>query len=346
MSGQRPVVLGIIGDSAAGKTTLTGGLANLLGSGRVTHVCTDDYHKYDRAERAEMEITALNPACNYVDILELQLERLHYGQPILKPVYDHRTGTLVRPQYVKPRDVVIVEGLLGFHSPVMRQFYDVKVYLEPPESLRRVWKIRRDTAKRGYTVDQVLAELEKREADSRDFIRPQRQHADIVVQFYPPHGVSPEEANGHLNVRLILRPTIPHPDMSYLSEAQNQSGGIRLLLGRDTGRPVDILEIDGSVTEEQTDYLEETIWRHLPGVERIGADQFGVYQDRGMARHSDPLALTQLLLTYHLLRESGANSRRLFAAPVAALSRLHKAELESAEESKEGARQTAHAIGM
>jgi phosphoribulokinase len=220
----------------------------------------------------------------------------------------------------------------------MRQFYDVKVYLEPPESLRRIWKIRRDTAKRGYTVDQVLAELEKREAESRDSIRPQRQHADIVVQFYPPEGVPPELANGHLNVRLILRPTIPHPDMSYLSEAQNQSGGIRLLLGRDTGRPVDILEIDGGVTAEQTAYLEETIWRHLPGVQPIAADEFGVYQDRGVVCHSDPLALTQLLLTYHLLRESGSNTRRMFAAPVAALSRVQKAEQESAE----GVQQVAH----
>lgn len=326
MGGPRPVLLGIIGDSAAGKTTLTQGLTNLLGSDCVTHMCTDDYHKYDRAERAELNITALNPECNYLDILELQLERLHYGQPILKPVYEHSTGTLVRPEYLRPRDIVIVEGLLGLHSPVMRQFYDVKVYLEPPEDLRRVWKIRRDTAKRGYTVDQVLAELEKREPDSRDFIRPQREHADIVVQFYPPDAVPPEKADGRLNVRLILRPTIPHPDMSYLSEPRNQNTGIRLLLGRDTGRPVDILEIDGSVTPEQTAYLEETIWRHLPGVKPIAADQFGIYQDRGVTRHSDPLALTQLLLTYHLLREYGSNTQRLFAAPVAALSRVRRAE--------------------
>ena len=70
----------------------------------MTHVCTDDYHKYDRRERAERGITALHPDCNYLDILELQLERLHYGQPILKPVYDHATGTLIRPEYVSPGD--------------------------------------------------------------------------------------------------------------------------------------------------------------------------------------------------------------------------------------------------
>src|SRR3990172_7657505 len=178
MSRQRPIVLGIVGDSAAGKSTISRGLANILGPERVTHLCTDDYHKYDRRERAHNQITPLHPDCNYLDVLELHLERLHYGQPILKPVYDHSTGSLVRPEYVQPREFVIVEGLLGFSTPVMRQFYDVKGFFDPPAGLRKVWKIKRDTTKRGYTPDQVLAEMERREADSRDYIRPQRAHAD------------------------------------------------------------------------------------------------------------------------------------------------------------------------
>ncbi len=326
MTKQRPIILGIVGDSAAGKTTISSGLVKLLGPERVTHVCTDDYHKYDRLERARLNITALHPDCNYLDIQELHLERLHYGQPIMKPVYDHSTGSLVRPQYVQPREFVIVEGLLGFHSAVMRQFYDVKVYLAPPEDLRRVWKIKRDTAKRGYNAEQVLEELEKREPDSRDFIRPQREFADIVVQFCPPVGVSPEEANGHLNVQLILRPTIPHPDLSYLCDnADSSACGVRLELGRDSGRPVDILEVEGNVTAEHAAKLEKAMWQHLPEIAPLGADQFGDYQDRSEVRHSDPLALTQLLLISHLLREHSAGAQMLFAPPVAALSRLGSA---------------------
>jgi phosphoribulokinase len=326
MRGQRPIVLGIVGDSAAGKTTITGGLIKLLGPERVTHVCADDYHKYDRRERAALNITALHPDCNYLDILELQLERLHYGQPILKPVYDHSTGSLVRPEYVQPREFVIVEGLLGFHTANMRQFYDIKVYLGPPEDLRRVWKIKRDTAKRGYTAAQVLAELARREADSCDFIRPQRQHADMVVHFYPPPGVAPEQAGSNLNVRLTLRPTIPHPDLSYLLNGANHSDtGIRLALGRDDGRPVDFLEIDGNVTPNHAAALERAIWRHLPNLRQLRADEFGDYNDRSEVRHSDPLAISQLLLTYHLLRKYQDVPQIPFAKPVAALSRLESA---------------------
>ncbi len=320
---QRPILLGIVGDSAAGKTTITHGLTQLLGPERVSHICTDDYHKYDRQERARLNITPLHPDCNYLDVLELHLERAHYGQPILKPVYDHRTGSLVRPEYVQPREFVIVEGLHGFHSPNLRQFYDVKVYLDPPEDLRRVWKIKRDTTKRGYTAEQVRAEMEKRESDSREFIRPQRAFADIAVQFSPDPSVPPEKADGCLNVRLVLRPTIPHPDLSYLIDnAHGMAGGVRMQLGRDCGRPVDFLDVDGRVTQEQSTKLEEAIWQHLPDLRPLRADQFGDYNDRNEVRHSDPLAITQLLLTYHLLRVHSGDKPMTFASPVAALSRL------------------------
>lgn len=324
MRRKRPVILGIVGDSAAGKTTLSSGLVKLIGPERVTHVCTDDYHKYDRKERAGMGITPLHPDCNFLDVMALHLERLHYGQPILKPVYDHSNGTLVRPEYIEPREFVIVEGLLGFHNATMRNFYDIKVFLQPAEELRRIWKIKRDTTKRGYTPEQVVADMERREPDSEMFIRPQREHSDIVVHFYPPPEVPPEEAGAHLNVRLTLRPTIPHPDLSYLwNEPQSDNSGIRLILGRDSNKPVDILEIDGTVSPQHAAALERVIWDHMPEERPLAADQFGDYYDRSEVRHSDPLALTQLLLTYHLLSQYDKVADLPFARPVAALSRVN-----------------------
>jgi phosphoribulokinase len=322
MTRQRPIILGIVGDSAAGKTTITQGIVNILGVNCVTHVCTDDYHKYDRKERAERCITALHPECNYMDVIELHLERLHYGQPILKPVYDHATGSLVRPEYVRPRQFVIVEGLLGFSTPNMRQFYDLRVYLAPPEGMRRQWKIKRDTTKRGYTTEQVLRELELREPDSHDFIRPQKKYADIVVTFHHPEGIPPEQAGQNLDVQLVLRPTVPHPDLSYLVDSNHPDSGVRLKLGRDDGRPVDFLEIDGDVAEQHASELEDAIWQHLPDLRPVNDDQIGNYLDRSEKKHSSPLAVTQLLITYHLLRKYSDVSQLPFAPPVAALSRL------------------------
>jgi phosphoribulokinase len=321
MTARRPIVMGIVGDSAAGKTTLTSGIARILGAERVTRVCTDDYHKFDRAERAKLGITALHPDCNYMDIMELQMERLHYGQPILKPVYDHTNGTLVRPEYVVPREFVIIEGLLGFSTPVLRQFIDVKVYLDPPEDVRRVWKVKRDTSKRGYTEEQVLADLIQREPDAAAFIRPQRDCADIVVRFQPPTGTDPRAADARYDVRMVLRPTIEHPDLGYLVDGSaHLDDSVRLELGRDGGRPADFLHISNEVSPSQAVALENAIWQHLPGLRPLAADDFGTYQNGKETRHSDHLALTQLLLAYHLLRRASAPGL-MFAAPVAALQR-------------------------
>ena len=89
---QRPVMLAIAGDSAAGKTTLTRGIAAALGPDRATAICVDDYHRYDRAERRDVPFTVLNPDCNYIEIMEQHLQLLALGRPVLKPVYDHSTG--------------------------------------------------------------------------------------------------------------------------------------------------------------------------------------------------------------------------------------------------------------
>ena len=184
----RPVMIAIAGDSAAGKTTLTRGIAETLGADRATALCVDDYHRYDRAERKNIPFTVLHPDCNYIDVMEQHLQLLALGRPILKPVYDHSTGSLVRPVLVEPREFVIVEGLLPLHTKLARACFDITVYLDPPEEIRRKWKIRRDCAERGYTPDAVLAELDRREPDSAAFIRPQRRWADLVVGFAPVAG--------------------------------------------------------------------------------------------------------------------------------------------------------------
>ena len=87
--------------------------------------------------------------------------------------------------------------------------------------------------------------------------------------------------------------------------------------------------MDGNVSREQAAELEQAIWKHLPDLRPLRADQFGDYNDGSEVRHSDPLALTQLLITYHLLRAYSKDSPIPFARPVAALSRLKSVSEES-----------------
>jgi phosphoribulokinase len=304
---QRPIILGIVGDSAAGKTTLTRGIAQVLGEENVTVICTDDYHRYDRKQRAEIGITALHPDCNYLDIMQQHLSLLRTGQSILKPIYSHVSGTFEAPEYIKPSPFVIIEGLLGYSTRAARDCYDVKVYLAPPEELRAQWKIRRDTQKRGYTAEQVLEELRKREPDSESYIRPQRQWADLVVSFYPPPNYT-EQNNTHLNVRLVLRPTIPHPDLLPIIDGMAGAGSaIRLGLDRDMSKPVDVLEIDGHATSEEVDRLEQIICSDMPHIKNVCSREHNpeigkLTGTTGETLQSYPLALTQLLLVYHMMK--------------------------------------------
>lgn len=294
----RPVMVGIVGDSAAGKTTLTRGIAKIFGSGSVTVVCTDDYHRYDREQRKGMDITPLHPDCNYVSIMEQHLTLLAQGEPILKPVYGHAHGTLDAPELVEPRNIVIVEGLLGYHTKKMRDQFDVKVYLDPPEDLRRQWKIQRDCGKRNYRPEQVVADLAKREPDSAAFIRPQREDADIVVRFYP-QGPSLDVDPATLGVRIVLRPVLPHPYLIELAEKArvDHFQPIRLSLARDGGKPVDVIEVEGLIPPEISATVETVIWEHMGLAEHdLDPDAIGLFVDGETERRSESLALTQLLL--------------------------------------------------
>ena len=300
---RRPVMLAIAGDSAAGKTTLTRGIAETLGADRAIALCVDDYHRYDRAQRRDVPFTVLHPDCNYIEVMEQHLQLLALGRPILKPVYDHSTGELARPVLVEPREFVIVEGLLPLHTKLARACFDITVYLDPPEEIRRMWKIRRDCAERGYTPDAVRAELARRESDSAAFIRPQRQQADIVLRFAPVAGHGAGGDGASLSAEILLRPTIGHPDLSHVLTDDDRRT-VHLKLIRDAGgRPVDALHVHGHAPREDSRIVEKAIWGQLSFDHgTVLPDTLGQYAP---GKRGEALAIAQLLLLWHLLEAQG-----------------------------------------
>jgi phosphoribulokinase len=293
---QRPVMIAIAGDSAAGKTTLTQGLVDALGDDRVTAICVDDYHRFDREERKTLPFTALHPDCNYVQIMEQHLQMLATGQPILKPVYDHASGMLVRPELVEPKEFLIVEGLLPLSTKLARACFDVTVFLDPVEEIRREWKIGRDTKKRGYDREQVEAEMDKREPESEEFIRPQRAFADIVVRFAPIPGRD-DPPDTPLSAELLLRPTVRHPDLSEVfKQVDGRAMHLKLIRDED-GRPTDALHVHGYAPTSDIGVLQNAIWADMGGEDTVPT---GLGSIGGDVRN-EPLAVTQLLLLYHLI---------------------------------------------
>ncbi len=298
----RPVMLAIGGDSASGKTTLTNGLAAAVGADRCLSMCVDDYHKFDRMERKKLPFTPLHPDCNYIDIMEQHLQLLALGRPILKPVYDHATGTFTRPEYVEPKEFVLIEGLHPLSTKLTRACFDVTVFLDPPEEIRREWKIDRDCSSRGYTREQVLADLEQREPESEQFIRPQRRYADIVVRFAPIPGRT-DPPGTPLSAELMLRPTIQHPALSnVLTDDHRTAMHLKIIRDKD-GTPTDCLHVHGHASPEEARQLEKTIWEEL-NTEGGPPEHLGEIIP---GKRSEPLALTQLILLYHLFQTEERN---------------------------------------
>jgi phosphoribulokinase len=254
----KPVLIGLVGDSGVGKTTLSKGIIDIIGKENIAVICTDDYHMHTREERKENGVCPLDPAGNYMDIMEEHTSLLKEGKSILKPIYNHNTGQLDRPVYIEPKPFILLEGLLGYSTKRMRDCYDIKVFIEPEENLRLAWKIHRDMTKRGYTKQQVLDDLKKREPYSKNFIQPQRIHADIITALYG-YDDSKEVDNQSLGMRSIIRPTLPHHN---LNATINKLGdGVAFDLVRDMdNKPVDQFEVNEELKEGCFDKIVETLW--------------------------------------------------------------------------------------
>jgi phosphoribulokinase len=294
----RAIVVGVVGDSGAGKTTVTRGLTRVIGDAHVTHVSADDYHRYDRKRRRELGVTPLHPDSNHLDILTQHVSHLRRGEAVLKPVYSHQTGEFEPPVYVKPSKFLVVEGLLNFHTETLRSLHDVRVALAPPEELRRAWKVKRDCTRRGYTTDEVLAELDSRQADAEEFIVPQRRLADIVVAFTANRSDDP----AHLDADLILRDTLPHPDLSPLLDGTD-AGPALIKREREW-----LLRIPGDLDPGHAGELEEAVWERMSFASHLRIRRLGEFTVGTDLFRSDSLALVQLLILYHVVTARAALS--------------------------------------
>jgi phosphoribulokinase len=301
---QRPLIVAVCGDSGSGKTTLTDGMLRVFGQERVTHICLDDYHILDRATRLRENITALDPAANNIALMTDHLHRLARGESVVKPVYDHSTGTFAAPEEVHPADIIIVHGLLPLFTQELRELAHVRIYLDPEISLLQQWKIMRDSTTRGYTVEQVRQQMAVRRRDSILYIQPQKQFADIIVRFSRGSLYYRTRDLAHLDARLIEAKDTPKIDLRDVLEVSQQGGrpSLRLIERIYAGRVRDVLEIDGSISHQKASELEDCIWEHMQDASHLRPQrlsQLGLFHVGNLLRQSDTLALTQLIILYH-----------------------------------------------
>ena len=195
---RKPFVIGIAGDSGAGKDTYVEAIAGLFGSHSVVKLSGDDYHLWDRNKPMWQVMTHLNPMANDLERFSNDLVSLIDGKKVYLRHYDHQTGKMSRPVPTRTNDFILASGLHALYLPIIRECCNLKVYLDIDERLRRHFKLQRDVHQRGHSPERVLASFEKRETDSRRFIRPQAAHADLIFSLCPIH---PETLDGVDNAR-------------------------------------------------------------------------------------------------------------------------------------------------
>jgi uridine kinase len=195
----RPFFVGIAGGTGSGKTTVAHNLHDALPADRVTMIAHDSYYK-DRSTLAPHERDKVNfDHPNALDnaLLVTHLDELAAGRDVEVPRYDFRTHTRLRDGCpVHPAPVIIVEGILIFAEPRIRDRFDVKIYVETDVDIRIFRRLRRDLESRGRTFAQVDEQYHRTVRPMHlEFVEPSRRWADILI---------PEGGNNAIALDLVV----------------------------------------------------------------------------------------------------------------------------------------------
>ncbi len=180
-----PLVVGIAGGTASGKTTVARKIHQALSESRVAFIDQDSYYK-DLSHLELSQRTAVNfdhPDAFDTPLLVSHILELKAGRAVEKPVYDYvkctRTSGSVT---VRPADIILVEGILVLHEPTVLQVLDLKIFVETEDDVRIIRRLTRDIKDRGRDFDHVVHQyLETVRPMHLAFVEPSKRNADMVV---------------------------------------------------------------------------------------------------------------------------------------------------------------------
>merc|ERR1740127_71450 len=129
-----------------------------------------------------------------------QMAALKQAKAVNKPIYNHDTGFKDPPELIQPNDLMIFEGLHPIYDEKARAQLDLGIYIDIVNEVKFAWKVQRDVAERGWTEEQVKADIEKRLPDFAKFVDPQKANADVVLRYEPS-----DQGLPYLKVKLIQK---------------------------------------------------------------------------------------------------------------------------------------------
>ncbi|WJI91865.1 uridine kinase [Weissella viridescens] len=185
MKNNKPVIIGVTGGSGSGKTTVSEEIFNRLAGESMVMLPQDAYYN----DQSDMDMEA-RKAVNYdhpdafdTALLIKQLKQLIGGETIERPTYNYaeynRSPETIT---IAPADIIIVEGILLFNNPELRDLLDIKIYVDTDDDIRFIRRMQRDVNERGRTIESVVNQyLATAKPMYHQFIEPTKRYADIIL---------------------------------------------------------------------------------------------------------------------------------------------------------------------
>ena len=179
------LVIGIAGGSGSGKTTVAHVILQRVGAEQIAFFSHDAYYR-DLGHlpfSKRVEINFDHPDSLETELLVEHIKQSKAGKPVEMPVYDFtthsRTSKIIR---VNPQPIIIVEGILIFAEPELRDLFDVKIFVDTDADIRFIRRLQRDISERGRNVSSVMEQYQRTVRPMHlEFVEPSKRYADVII---------------------------------------------------------------------------------------------------------------------------------------------------------------------
>jgi uridine kinase len=200
------MIIGISGGTGSGKTTVANRILESVSASEVVFIQQDSYYRNLKDLPLDYRGFANFDHPDAIDneLLVSHIRKLKAGEPIELPLYDFRTNSrLSETRRVDPKPIVIVEGILIFVDPTLLEQMDIKVFVDTPDDIRFIRRLRRDVAERGRTVESVIEQyLATVRPMHQQFVEPSKREADVIIPEGGHNLVSIDLLSGKIRERL------------------------------------------------------------------------------------------------------------------------------------------------
>jgi uridine kinase len=181
----QPVLIGVAGGTGSGKTTVSNAILDKVGRERIATLPHDAYYRDldDLPVALRDTLNFDHPDSLENDLLIEHLKQLKSGLSIELPVYDFTTNRRSTDTiHIEPQPVILVDGILIFVEPALRNMFDMKIYVDTDADIRFIRRLKRDIAERGRTAQSVIDQyLSTVRPMHLDFVEPAKRYADIII---------------------------------------------------------------------------------------------------------------------------------------------------------------------